>query len=381
MQAFPLITPKVHGALRGLLALFFILAFGAALWRAPHPTPPIFVAPPAPNGNALPAVQQAEMLPGMGEVAGTPSLTRLADGRIACVWASGVEGNREQTIIWFATREKNGWSEPLPIANREYAAGAVFAHIRQINSPVIHQHGALLHLWYGAAGVGAQNSQSIIHSVSSNDGEHWTTPTRLQTSPFANSGAQLNAPPVALQDGGLALPISQRLFSQHGEWLRLDATGQVLDKARMALDGATLNPAVLAIDSHRAIALLQDGKAQQISAASTDNGGQSWQALAIPAIANPNTPIALTRLPSGRLLLATNSAAGRGTLALWIGNAKADQWQLVRSVESADDGAADFSEPTLLATPDGWIHLAYSWRQQGIRYMNFSEAWLDRDNQ
>ena len=381
MQAFPQNTPRVRGALRWLLALFFLLALGAAVWRAPHPASPAFVPPPAANKNTLPAVQQAEMLPGMGEVASTPSLTRLADGRVACVWASGVEGNREQTIIWFATREKSGWSEPRPIANREYAAGAVFAHIRQINSPVIHQHGGLLHLWYTAAGVGGQNSQSIIHSVSSHDGEQWTTPNRLQTSPFANSGAQLNAPPIALQDGGMALPISQYLFSQHGEWLRLTEDGRILDKTRMRLHDAALNPAPLAIDGNSAIALLQDGKAQRIRAASTGNGGLSWQAWDIPAIANPNTPIALTRLPSGRLLLATNTAAGRGTLALWVGDGKAQQWQLARSVESADDGAANFSEPTLLATPDGWIHLAYSWRQQGIRYMSFSEAWLDGDNQ
>jgi predicted neuraminidase len=100
-----------------------------------------------------------------------------------------------------------------------------------------------------------------------------------------------------------------------------------------------------------------------------------------PGATEPGHPVALVRLPSGRLLLAGNTAAGQGSLALWIGDATAKEWHLARTVESAADGAADFSEPSLLSAPDGWIHLAYSWRRQGIRYMSFSEAWLDGGNQ
>lgn len=322
-------------------------------------------------------MQQAAMLPGIGETAGTPSLTRLADGRLACAWRSSAEGKHEQTTIWFSTLENTGWREPQPIANREYTAGAIFAHIQRIDSPIIHQHGDLLHLWYTATGVGGQAGQTIIHSLSGNGGLHWTTPTRLQTSPFGNHGMLLRPPPIALNDGGLALPISQRLFSPHGEWLRLTDNGRILDKARMPHDLPGSHPAALALDANRAIALLQDDTAKQLRAVSSSNGGQSWQAIEFPAIPNPNTPIALVRLPSGRLLLAGNTAAGRGSLVLWIGDAKAREWRLARTVESAADGTADFSEPSLLATPDGWIHLAYSWRQQGIRYMSFSEAWLD----
>ncbi len=321
------------------------------------------------------------MLPGMGETAGTPSLTRLADGRLACAWRSSSEGKHEQTTIWFSTRESTGWSEPRPIANREYTAGAIFAHIQRIDSPIIHQHGDLLHLWYAATGVAGHAGQTIIHSLSNNGGLHWTTPARLQTSPFGNNGMLLRAPPIPLDDGGLALPLSQHLFSPHGEWLRLTANGQILEKARMPHDVPSSHPAALALDTNRAIALLQDGTAERLRAVSSDNGGRSWQAIDFPALPNPDSPVALVRLPSGRLLLAGNTAAGRGNLALWIGDANAREWRLARTIESAADGAADFSEPSLLAAPDGWIHLAYNWRRQGIRYMSFSEAWLDGGDQ
>jgi predicted neuraminidase len=329
--------------------------------------------------SSLPALQQAAMLPGVGEIAGAPSLTRLADGRIAAAWLSGREGKREQAAIWFSTLEQRGWSEPQAIATRELTAGSIFAHIRQIADPVLHQHGETLHLWHTATAIGGHVGQTIIHRSSNDGGANWSKPVRVQASPFGNNGLLLKSPPLALADGGLGLPISQQLFSRHGEWLRLAADGQVLDKARLALPVPALQPAVIALDENRAVALLRDGSAQQVRATASGNGGLSWQGIEIASLPNPDSPIALLQLSGGRLLLAGNSEAGRGTLALWVTGRDGNGWRLARIVETAADGAADFSEPSLLLAPDGWIHLAYGWRQQGIRHMRFSEAWLDGD--
>ena len=38
---------------------------------------------------------------------------------------------------------------------------------------------------------------------------------------------------------------------------------------------------------------------------------------------------------------------------------------------------AEFSYPALLQARDGRIHLAYTWRRQGIKHAVFNEAWLD----
>lgn len=382
MQASPPMTSRASKIRHWLVASLFLLALAAAFWRAPQVPPATFPAQPGFGKQTLPAVQQAEMLPGMGETASTPSLTRLSDGRLACAWTSSTKGKYEQSTIWFSTRQDNGWSTPQAIANREYTAGAIFAHIQQIDSPIIHQHGEQLHLWYTATGIGgSQTRKTIIHSVSGNDGLHWSTPSRLPTTPFGNSAMQLRAPPVALNDGGLALPVTQHFFASHGEWLRLAENGRILDKTRMPYDLPGSHPTAVALDETRVIALLQDGAAKQIRAVSSHDGGQSWRAVDFPKLPNPGTPIAVARLPSGRLLLAGNTAAGRGSLALWTGDAEARDWRFVRTIESATDATADFSEPSLLSGKDGWIHLVYSWRGQGVRYMSFSEAWLDGANQ
>ncbi|MDP3439263.1 MAG: exo-alpha-sialidase, partial [Azonexus sp.] len=166
---------------------------------------------------------------------------------------------------------------------------------------------------------------------------------------------------------------------QHGEWLRLSPTGQILDKVRLPLETSARQPAVIALDAQRALALLRDAGAEpgKIQLATTDNGGLSWQAGAALPLANPNSAIALLRLKSGRLLLAGNPAIGREALLLWLSADAGQTWQASRTVEAATDGGADFTDPVLLQARDGRIHLVYTWRQQRIKHAVFSEAWLD----
>ena len=114
-----------------------------------------------------------------------------------------------------------------------------------------------------------------------------------------------------------------------------------------------------------------------VRVSSTNDGGRSWQPGEALAVANPNSPVALLRLKSGRLLLAGNPAGGRQAIELWLSADQGKTWQASRTVESAPDGGADYSNPALLLGRDGRIHLAYDWRRQGIKYVAFSEAWLD----
>jgi len=377
MQEASAIFRKIPpNSLHWLAAAIFALSLATAWWRAPQTPPPaVFETPPAARASTLPPFFQHDMLPGIAGSATTPSLTRLADGRIAMAWLSLAEGSRQLDAIWFSTLNDGNWSDPYPVTTSEETAGSLFAHIRHVADPVLVQHGKTLHLWFTASGVGAHSS--IVHTRSSDHGKTWQQAARLQSSPLGNADMRLRNPPVALADGGLGLPASQTMFAGHGTWLRLDADGRVVDKSRIPLAEAAIAPAVVALDSQQALALLGDARHPRIRAARSGDGGQHWQPSSLPEIAHPGSPLALLRMGSGRLLLATNMGTGRGTLAVWTGNADGSVWQPPRIIESAADANADFSEPTLALDREGRIHLAYAWRQQGIRHVLFSEAWLD----
>jgi predicted neuraminidase len=370
------LTPK---AIRWLSVILFSSALSAAYWRMPTPPAPAFSPPPAASASQLPAIFSAEQLPKAAESAHAASLAQLPDGRIAAAWFAGSKEGADDVAIWFSLRDKDGWSKAQPIANRESTAGGTFAHVRKLGNPVLYAEGSWLHLWYVSVAVGGWAGSSINHSVSTDAGASWFKPTKLQTSPLASISTLVRTPPIPLADGGLGLPIYHEFIAKHGEWLRLSATGQILDKTRMTHAVRTLQPAVAALDEQHAIALLRDagpgpGKVQ---VASTQNAGQTWQAGAALAVPNPNSSVALLRLRSGRLLLAGNPQNGREAMLLWISADQGQTWQASRSVESAPDGGAEFSYPALLLDRDGLIHLAYTWRRQGIKHAAFSEAWLD----
>lgn len=371
---FAVLTPA---RLRWLAVLAFGLALAAAGWRAPQAVPAAFQAPPAPRGDARPAIQMATMLPGIGGFAAAPSLTQLTDGRVAIAWLSGDPDKRQQAGIWFSILDRKGWQEPRQIANREESAGSLLAHVREIGAPVLAQHAGRLLLWYEASGIGGQRSQTIVERVSDDAGDSWQQPRRLQISPFGNNALSLSAPPLPLADGGLALPIGQHQFAGHGEWLRFAADGRIIDKARLPLPVAAGQPVVVADDAQHGLALLVASDDRQLQAVRSGNGGLSWQESAAPGVSTANSRIALTRLADGRLLLAGNGASGRHSLQLWLADASGKTWRAIRTIETADDGAAEFSDPSLLTTADGWVHLAYAWRQQGIRHLRFTSAWLD----
>jgi predicted neuraminidase len=356
----------------------FSLALAAAVWRAPAADLPAFAPPEVVRQVTGPALFQESLLPKTSLLAATPTLTQLPDGRLAAAWYGGNEMAASDGGIWFALHGKAGWSDPVLVANRESTAGGTLSHVRSVGAPLLYAEGGWLHLWYGFTGPLGGWSGSLAHAISTDGGKRWSVPVRLQTSPLGPLHTQARNPPVVMADGGLGLPVHHDVFYPHGAWLRFSATGQLIDKARMTQSTAARQPAVLASDAGNALALLSDaGPAPgRVRVARTDNGGRYWQAEEALPLPNSDSALALLRLPSGRLLLAGNSAAGVSVLALWLSDATGKQWQLVQTLENAADAAASFSDPALLLGRDGTVHLLYAWRQQAIKHVRFNEAWL-----
>lgn len=376
----PSSTRPATGLPRWLAALAFSAALGAAFWRMPEVGAPSFPPPPPATNSPLPALFVGQMLPAAGIVAQAPSLVLLSDGRLGAAWTAGSADDASDLAIHFSVLERDGWRPPQAIATREGTAGGLFAHIRQIGQPVLFREGSWLHLWYIASGPAG--NRLLVHSRSTDGGRQWSPPKRLSTSPLAGFGTALGGSPLPLADGGLGLPLSHDLFAGHGEWLRLDARGRIVDKARLAHPVRALQPATISLDEQRALALSRDAGPSpgQVRALTTTNGGLLWTASDDPGPPSPNLPLAVLRIADGRLLLAGNPAAGREKLMLWISADEGQSWQESRVIEAATDSNASFTAPSLLLGRDGRIHLAYLRRGEGIRHVTFSSAWLSGGN-
>jgi hypothetical protein len=69
-----------------------------------------------------------------------------------------------------------------------------------------------------------------MHSISTDGGRNWSRTERLESSPYGGFGARLGQTPRPLADGGLLLPLAP-----DGSWLRLAATGHVVEKIRLPM--------------------------------------------------------------------------------------------------------------------------------------------------
>ncbi|MCG2576408.1 exo-alpha-sialidase [Dechloromonas sp. XY25] len=210
---------------RWLAIALFAGGLVAAGWRIPAAPPPV--------PEAVPPLQLAadELPPAARNSPHRASLTRLADGRPAVAWLGN--GDAESAAIWLAIRDGKGWREIGRIASRESTAAAAFMHAQGVGHPILWAEGGWLHLWYEAYPLRRGTGASIMHSMSTDGGRNWSRTERLESGPFGGFGPNLGLVPKPLADGGLLLPLAPE-----GSWLRLAATGQVIEKLQLPMAAA-----------------------------------------------------------------------------------------------------------------------------------------------
>jgi predicted neuraminidase len=368
---------------RWLAPLALVAALAAAWPRLLPPEPARFVLPPAGAAAAAPQPAAASrLLPNPHPSAHAATLAELPaeqGGRVAAAWFAGsAEGARDVAIL-MATFDGRQWSEAHPIVTRAQAQRDTGRLVRKLGNPVLSvDDKGRLHLWYVSVGYGGWAGSSVNHAVSRDGGATWSPASKLITSPFWNFSTLVRTPPLPLGDGGWGLPAYHEFAAKRAEWLRLDAAGGVLDKARLPAAARTLQPAVAALDADRAVAMMRDaGPANRIPLATTGDAGATWQAARATALPNPNASVALLRLHDGRLLLAYNpQSANRNKLALALSRDAGASWSAPRLVEDAA-GGEEFSYPALLQGRDGTVHLAYTWQRKTIKHVTFAPSWLE----
>ena len=227
---------------------------------------------------------------------------------------------------------------------------------------------------------GGWSGSAINHKTSTDDGTTWSSTERLETSPFLNIGTLVRGPPVLLKDGGFGLPIYQELFAQRAEWLRINPDGKLAGKLRLPSAQSALQPAAVALDELRAIALLRHAGRRNgtVMAVLTVDGGENWRELPPLSIGNRNSGLGLLRLADGRLLLAANPQSQRNVLVLYLSNEEGGSWKIARTIVNDPITSAEYSYPALLQTADGYVHLTYTFNRQTIAYARLSQATLDQ---
>lgn len=82
-------------------------------------------------------------------------------------------------------------------------------------------------------------------------------------------------------------------------------------------------------------------------------------------------------LHNGHILLVYNPTnQGRVPLRVSLSMDGGVTWPYSRDIEASIVTSQEFSYPSLLQTPDNYIHISYTYDRLTIKYVKFMESWI-----
>ena len=208
--------------------------------------------------------------------------------------------------------------------------------------------------------------------TSEDDGRTWSVPRRL---PDGILGPIKNKPVQLGPKGGLLCPTSTEDGGWRVHFERTDDSGKTWRRigpvSAQGIDA--IQPTILRHSDGRLQAIGRTRQGRLFTVESVD-GGDSWGAMSLLDLPNPNSGVDAVTLADGRHLLVYNHAglgkgkwdAGREVLNVAV-STDGKVWQAALVLEK--EPGQEFSYPAVIQTADGLVHITYTWKRKRIRHV------------
>ena len=357
------------------------------------------------------------------------NLMPLPNGDIACVWFGGSQEGKSDISIYFSRLPAGAacWSEAVQLSDDA---------TRSEQNPVLFPapDGALW-LFYTAQKSGNQDTSIIRYRTSRDNGHTWGPIGVL----FDKAGTFVRQPVVVLDNGDWLVPVFYCRSRPGEKWVGNDDVSAVRISSDQGRTWSEVEVPDSVGCVHMNIEKMADGSLLALfrsrwadaiyQSRSTDNG-RTWTAPVASELPNNNSSIQFTRLANGHLAVVFNdvsaaqaterrvslydeieddedggegtpsavepepSASGktafRGTprapMTLAISEDGGKTWPYKRNLEVGDGYCMtnnsqlqlnrEYSYPSIRQTPDGALHIAYTYFRQHIKYVRVAEDWV-----
>ncbi|OVE73532.1 hypothetical protein BVX93_01360, partial [bacterium B13(2017)] len=259
----------------------------------------------------------------------------IGKAKIRAFWYGGSREGAKDVAIYTSVFDpiNKKWSKNIPIVTPKLTQNLLYRYIKKIGNPVIFkkQNGDLI-LFFVSVSFGGWAGSSINIIISSDDGETWSSPKRLISTPFFNISTLVKSIPFFYDDGTIGLPVYHEFIGKFCELLRINENGDVLYKKRLSKGDYSLSPVIIPLDSKTAVCFLRNHgpKYRNILYMKTDNGGYSWTKPVINQLPNHNSAFSCIRLQNNNLLMALNySKKRRDNLAIALSKDSGISWKVL----------------------------------------------------
>jgi predicted neuraminidase len=361
------------------------------------------------------------------------NLMTLANGDLGCVWFGGTQEGVPDICVWFSrlTPGSDTWSAPVQLSDDQ---------TRSEQNPVLFPTPTgELWLLFTSQHAGNQDTAEVRYRVSTDDGVTWG-PVRTLFPATDRGGIFVRQPVVVLPTGRWLLPIFHCVTVPGRRWVGDADTSAVMisDDAgatwrEVAVPESTgcVHMSVVPVGD-RLTAFFRSRWADAVYQSWSDDDGETWTTPAPTELPNNNSSIQATALSDGRLAMVLNPVrAGAdtprrlslydeiddegladaqsqveevpaeddsgGQRAVW-GTPRAPMtlalsadggrtWSMRRDLETGDGYCMtnnsreglnrELSYPSVHQTPDGLLHVAFTYHRRAIQYVTVDPSWVD----
>ncbi len=328
------------------------------------------------------------------------SVIPLKDGNWRAFWFAGSREGAADVVILSAVWDSvtKQWGPASVVLDREGAQASLGRYIAKLGNPVpMRNINGQLQLYVVAVSIGGWAGSSISVMHSDDDGLTWTGPKRLITTPFVNLSTLVKGSGFLFADGTMGIPVYHEWIGKYGELLRLNPSGQMLDKRRMTSGRGTLQPIVFIDDAKHASAYFRQARrtgAKQIPVSYTASAGERWELAPDLSLPNPNAAITGVELSDRtRLMVFNDLEHGRHRLVLaasWPSQTQVDSsqpaksnyspWKTIAVLEdetaSTTNPKEEFSYPYMSLNQQGQVLLVYTWNRKRIKSIVWDAGYL-----
>jgi predicted neuraminidase len=340
-----------------VLASLLLAGFGSV-------APRDVIAPQAPAGPPSP-ILKSELLFESAPFASVHASTIVGtkEGLLAA-WFAGTREGAPDVGIWTARESNGAWSEPTEVANGLQSDGTR----HPCWNPVLFETTpGVLTLFY-KVGPTPQRWWGMTRT-SRDAGRTWSDAQRL---PDGILGPIKNKP-VRLADGTLLSPTSTESPEQPSKWRvhfeRSTDQGKTWTVAQVTAGNGTpidaIQPSVLVHEGGRLQAVGRT-RAQKVFETWSTDGGKTWAPMTLTVLPNPSAGTDAVTLQDGRHLIVYNHTP-KGRTPLNIAASRDGKlWEAALVLENEP---GEYSYPAIIQTPDGLIHVTYTWRRLRIKHV------------
>jgi predicted neuraminidase len=347
------------------------------------------------------------------------NLAVLPGGDLGCVWFGGTQEGVPDISVWFSRLTGDTWSDPARLSADD---------TRSEQNPVLATApGGELWLLYTAQRAGNQDTAEVRRRTSTDGGVTWSPPRTLFPA-TTTGGVFVRQPPVVLPSGRWLLPVFHCVATPGRAWVGDHDTSAVMIsddggatwRERPVPDSTgCVHMNVHTVKDGTLLALFRSRWADHIYRSVSTDDGWTWSTPTPTTLPNNNSSIQYVPLRDGALALVYNHSskenatgrrsslydeisddglaeqqqstatgnafwgAPRAPMSLALSRDAGRTWTR-RDLEvgdghcltnnSRDKLNRELSYPSIVQTPDGMLHIAYTYFRQAIKYVRVPGA-------